>query len=109
MSQPVPMASVMSSDSPGFASRTNRRGVMPLVTLVNLPGKNSLKSGSTLSRSSCECSSATPLTLEPATVARYAIRTERSGNSEMIDMLRMRISSSPKRSRTSTRNSSLMR
>ena len=37
------------------------------------------------------------------------MRTDRSGNSLMIDMLRMRISSSPKRSRTSARNSSLMR
>ena len=68
--QPGPMASVMSADSFGLASRTKRRGVTPLVTLVNLSGKYSLKSGSTLSRSSCECSSATPLTFAPATVAR---------------------------------------
>ena len=74
----------------GFASRMKRRGVTPLVTFVNLPGKNSSKSGSTFSRSSCEWSSATPLTFAPATVARYAMRTERYGCSAMIDIARMR-------------------
>ena len=60
----------MSAERFLLASRTNRRGVTPLVTLVNLSGQYSEKSGSTLSRSSCEWSSATPLTFEPATVAR---------------------------------------
>ena len=103
------MASVMSFDSRRLARRTKRRGVTPLVTLVNLSGQYSEKSGSTLSRNSCECSAATPLTFEPATVARKAIRTARSGCSAMIDIRRTRISSPGKASRTSARNSSLMR
>ena len=100
---------MISSDSAGLASRTNRRGVTPLVTLVNLPGKNSSKSGSTLSRSSWECSSATPFTLAPATVARYAIRTARSGCSAMIDIRLIRSWSPSNRSETCSRNSSLIR
>ena len=83
----------MSSDSERLASRMNRRGVTPLVTLVNLSGHSALKSGSTLSRSNWLCSSATPFTLRPATEARWAIRMARTGNSATIDMRRMRISS----------------
>ncbi len=70
VTQPPPIASVMSRDSAGLASRMNRRGVTPLVTLVNLSGHMVANSSSTLSRSSWECSSATPLTFAPATVAR---------------------------------------
>ena len=66
-------------DSHGLAIRRKRRGVTPLVTLVNFSGQKLEKSGSTLSASSWECRAATPLTLVPATVARWAMRTDRSG------------------------------
>ncbi len=98
----------MSPLSDGFARRTNRRGVTPFVTFVNLSGQYVEKSGSTFSASSCDCSAATPLTLVAATVARYAIRTERSGDSVTIDIRRARSSSSGNLSRTSARKLSLI-
>ncbi len=55
----------MRSDRRGLASLMKRRGVTPLVTLVNLSGYTSEKFFSVTSLSSWECSSATPLTWEP--------------------------------------------
>ena len=66
------------------------------------------KSRSTFSRSSRECSAATPLTWWLATVARCAMRTGRSPVSPMSDM-RGRAASSPgKRARTSSRKRRLI-
>ena len=70
---------------------------------VNLPGKQLIEVRQHLVAQRLRvASSATPFTLAPATVARHAIRSERrTGCSPMIaHMSRMRISSSPKRSRT---------
>ena len=39
--QPSPMRSVMRLDSRGLASAIQRRGVTPLVLLLNLPGQSS--------------------------------------------------------------------
>jgi hypothetical protein len=74
-------------------SLMKRRGVTPLVTLVKRSGHSSEKSFSTLSLSNSLCRAATPLTLTDATVAKWAIRTERSGWSAMIDIRRTRSSS----------------
>ncbi len=87
------MVSVMSPVRAGLLWRMNRRGVTPFVTFVKRSGHSSEKSFRTLSLSSCECSAATPLTLTEPTVARWAMRTERSGWSAMIDMRRTRSSS----------------
>ena len=51
------------------------------------------KSFSTFSLSNSLCRAATPLTLTDATVAKWAMRTERSGWSAMIDIRRTRSSS----------------
>jgi hypothetical protein len=81
-----------------------------LVTLVNFSGHSSEKSGSTLSRSSWLCSSATPLTLTAAHRRQVGHPHRALGCSAMIDIRRTRISSPGNCvARTSARNSSLIR
>ena len=75
---------------PGLACATQRRGVTPLVLLLNLSGHRSTKSRNRPSFSSCECSAATPLTEKLPTIASQAMRTCRTSPSSMIDMRRWR-------------------
>ena len=70
---------MISRDRSGLASRSQRRGVTPLVLLLNRSGKISAKSETTVVRSSREWISATPLVLCVPTIARLAMRTCFSG------------------------------
>ena len=73
------MASVISSPGPGLASSSQRRGVTPLVLLLNRSGNISAKSATVLVRSSSEWMAATPFVLWEPTMARLAMRTWRAG------------------------------
>ncbi len=68
-------------DRSGLASRSQRRGVTPLVLLLNRSGKISARSETTVVRNSREWISATPLVLCVPTIARLAMRTRFSGPS----------------------------
>src|SRR5664279_3427755 len=103
VSQPSPIASVMSDDRRGFDCPTNRRGVTPFVTFVKRPGQSSAKSERTVSRRSRECSAATPFTFWLATVARFAMRMLFSPRSSMRLRRESRPSSPGKRARASFR------
>ena len=61
-SQPWPIFEVMSSLRRGLQASSQRRGVMPLVLLLNLPGYIASKSGKRSFLISWVCSAATPLT-----------------------------------------------
>src|SRR4051794_9097231 len=52
--QPSPMASVIARESGGFASSNQRRGVTPLVLLLNRSGKRAAKSLTVVLRSNSE-------------------------------------------------------
>ena len=77
------MASVISRDRAGLASSSQRRGVTPLVLLLNRSGNISAKSRSTRVRSRSEWIAATPLVLCVPTTARWAMRTLRAGPSSI--------------------------
>ena len=67
----------MRAASLGFAANNHRRGVMPLVTLVNLSIPKTLtKSLKMVALIKSECNSATPLTFLDPIIARYAILTD---------------------------------
>ena len=57
---------------PGFEWASQRRGVTPLVTLMNFSGQRAAKSGNRSVRTSSLCSAATPLTRRLAMTARLA-------------------------------------
>ena len=94
---------LMSFDRPGLAWWSQRRGVMPLVMLMILPGEMRSKSAKMVSFMSSVWIRDTPLTVWLPTMARCAIRTRRPPVSSMSDM-RLTSSASPgKRCRTSSR------
>ena len=68
------MNSVISWARGGLALSSQRRGVIPLVLLLNFSGHNSAKSRSTSFFRSSVCSLATPFTEQEPTVARCAMR-----------------------------------
>ena len=80
---PSPMASVMTFASAGFASNNQRRGVTPLVLLLNRSGNIVAKSGTRRCLISSECNAATPLVLCDPTMARCAMRTCRGARCSM--------------------------
>ena len=82
----VPSHRVMTADSSGLAPSSHRRGVMPLVTLVNCSGHSSAKSGKSRERTRLECTLATPLTVCEPTSASTAMRTALGSLSSMMDM-----------------------
>src|SRR5262245_47019238 len=61
--QPSPMASVIVWDSAGFDKWSQRRGVTPLVLLLNRSGNISARSLTVVVRSSSEWIAATPFVL----------------------------------------------
>ena len=61
--------------SAGFASSSQRRGVTPLVLLLNRSGNISARSLTVVVRSNLEWIAATPLVLCEPTMARFAMRT----------------------------------
>ena len=70
------MVSVISWARAGLALRSQRRGVMPLVLLLNFAGQNSAKSLQDFESSrSSVWSFATPFTEQDPTMARWAMRT----------------------------------
>ena len=72
----------------GFDARSQRRGVMPLVTLVNLSMPKTLtKSLKMVALMRSECNSATPLTFLEPMMARKAIRTDWGLDSSIMDTL----------------------
>src|SRR6266853_5750006 len=76
---PSPMASVIEPESAGFDKCTQRRGVTPLVLLLNRSGNISARSLTVIVRSNSEWIAATPFVLWEPTIARFAIRTLRWG------------------------------
>ena len=100
--QPSPIASVMLEARAGLASRSQRRGVTPLVLLLNRSGYISARSLTVTVRSRSEWMAATPLVLCEPTMARFAIRTLRSPPSSMRLTRPTRPSSPGKRVRTSS-------
>ena len=82
------MDSVMRFARAGLALRSQRRGVMPFVTLWNFSGQSSKKSLKSESFKICVWSSATPFTDDVPTRQRFAMRTYRSPFSSMSDMRR---------------------
>ena len=102
------MVSVMSFDSAGFACCSQRRGVTPLVLLLNRSGNTSAKSRSTRVRNRSEWMAATPLVLCEPTTARCAIRTRRAGASSIRLTRPTRASSPGKCRRTSSRKRRLI-
>src|SRR5271154_967478 len=70
----------------GFAANNHRRGVIPLVTLVNLSIPKTLtKSLKIVALIRSECNSATPLTFLDPMIARKAILTDCGFDSSIID------------------------
>src|SRR5580704_19327906 len=69
-----PIASVIVSASAGFASNSQRRGVTPLVLLLNRSGNISERSLTVVVRNSLEWTAATPFVLCEPTIARLAMR-----------------------------------
>ena len=94
VTQRSPTASVSSFARSGLASSSHRRGVTPLVLLLNRSGNSPAKSGTVLVRSSSEWMAATPLVLWVPTIARLAIRTLRTGASS-TRLTRAAFASSP--------------
>ena len=108
MTQPSPTASVSSLARSGLASSSQRAGVTPLVLLLNRSGNIAAKSATVLVRSNSEWIAATPFVLWVPTIARFAIRTWRSGVSS-IRLIRATFASSPGwAARTASRNRRLI-
>ncbi len=108
VTQSAPMVFVIKPLNLGLAKSINRRGVTPLVLLLNRPGQSSWKSFSTLVLSSSLCRAETPLTAWLPTQAKCAIRTRLPPVSSINDMRAMRWSSPGKCLRTSSRNRELI-
>src|ERR1700722_16766821 len=72
--QRSPITCVISLASAGLASRSQRRGVTPLVLLLNRSGNISARSLTVVVRSNLEWTADTPLVLCEPTMARLAIR-----------------------------------
>ena len=100
--QPSPIAPVITADSAGFATSSQRRGVTPLVLLLKRSGNISARSLTVIVRSSSEWIAATPLVLCVPTMARLAMRILRCAPSSTRLMWRTRSSSPGKRARTSS-------
>ena len=100
--QPSPMALGDRAASAGLASSSQRRGVTPLVLLLNRSGNISARSLTVVVRSSSEWMAATPLVLCEPTMARLAMRTLRSPPSSIEAQRATRPSSPGKRVRTSS-------
>jgi hypothetical protein len=94
----------MSADNSGLAASSQRRGVTPLVLLLNRCGYSSAKSATTRVRSNSEWIAATPLVLCVPTIARFAILTCRTGVSSIRLTRSIRFSSGPNRSVAWARN-----
>ncbi len=99
---PSPIASVIVRASDGFASRSQRRGVTPLVLLLKRSGKISARSFTVVARSSSEWIAATPFVLCEPTIARLAMRTCLAGPSSIRLARATRPASFGKRERTSS-------
>ena len=69
----------MTRQSAGLACCSQRRGVTPLVLLLNRSGNISAKSRSTRVRNKSEWIAATPFVLCEPTTAKWAMRTRRVG------------------------------
>ena len=85
--QSSPIFLSISLDSAGLHAFNQRRGVIPLVTLVSLPGYSSSNSGNRDDLTRRECISATPLTANEPITDRWPIRTIFSLPSSMIESL----------------------
>ena len=94
------MASVIARESAGFDKCSQRRGVTPLVLLLNRSGNISARSLTVIVRSSSEWMAATPFVLCEPTIARFAIRILRCGVSSTRLTRSTRPSSPGKRLRT---------
>jgi hypothetical protein len=94
VTQPSPTAAVSRVASFGLASRSQRRGVTPLVLLLNRSGNMAARSATVLVRRSSEWIAATPFVLWVPTIARFAIRTCRFGPSS-IRLILATFASSP--------------
>src|SRR5271154_1289587 len=69
------MALVMASASAGFESSSQRRGVTPLVLLLNRSGKRPARSLTVVLRNNSEWMAATPLVLCDPTIAIFVDQT----------------------------------
>ena len=87
------MRAVIASANKGFAASSQRRGVTPLVLLLNRSGNISLKSFKRSAFNSSVCRAATPLTECDPTTARYAMRMRLPPASSISDIRAMRGSS----------------
>src|ERR1017187_621865 len=88
VTQPSPMASVMTAAGDGLASNSQRRGLTPLVLLLKRSGNIAAKSGTTRCFSNSECSAATPLVLcEPTMRGSESALFRRSYEVKMPDFM----------------------
>ncbi len=87
LGQSTPIFLSISLESDGLHAFSHRLGVMPLVTLVSLPGYNSSNSGNREDFTNRECISATPFTAKEPITDKWPMRTIFSWPSSIIDSL----------------------